>query len=66
MRVSKGAFGVTKDRAHDLADMFDAAADGQTNIIDAPFDCVTLNLKPSTCAELAEVLRRAIARGVIE
>lgn len=57
---------MNKERAHDLAAMFELAANRQTNIIDEPFDCVTLNLMPSTCAELAEVLRRSIDLKLVD
>ena len=44
-------------RANELAQIFAGRAKAPTNIIDPPFDCVTTNLKPTTYAEIAEVLR---------
>jgi hypothetical protein len=48
---------MTPDRARELAIIFERASKDQTNIIDPPFDCVSLNMLPSTWAALAELLR---------
>ncbi len=46
-----------KSRLEELADIFETASKQPTNIIDPPFDCVTVNLRPETCAEISKNLR---------
>lgn len=49
-------------RLKELAEIFERASKEPTNIINPPFDCVSINLKPATWAEIAEALRNASAR----
>lgn len=44
-------------RLEQLATVFEAAAKSPTNTMDPPFDCVTLNLRPETCTDIAKYLR---------
>jgi hypothetical protein len=44
-------------RLFDLAEVFETAAKQNGNTIDPPFDCVAVNLKPASWAEVGEALR---------
>lgn len=44
-------------RLEELAAIFERASNAPTNVLDPPFDCVTINLKPATCAEIARLFR---------
>lgn len=48
---------MSKSRLEELAEIYERAAAQTTNIIDPPFDCVTINLRPATLAETAKYLR---------
>jgi hypothetical protein len=57
MDVNPSKAGEIMSRLEQLAEIFEKAAKCPTNVIDPPFDCVPLNLRPQTCAEIAALFR---------
>jgi hypothetical protein len=48
---------MTPERMLELSRVFESASQEHPNIIDPPFDCVGINLKPSTWGDLAHALK---------
>lgn len=48
---------IKSERLAELASLFEESAKSPTNKIDPPFDCVCMNLRPATLAEVGTALR---------